>query len=188
MFSSSTTLYGFHEAAQIPETTPIKPINPYGHTKAAVEQMQANLQSGASESWWIAYLRYSNPVGIHASSGISEDRRDIPNSLFPFVNQVAVNTEQRCRCLAATGQPPMEQACRITSTYESLGRAALLPRLPKESQLLTCTPGSGRRQSVLNVVKAMEAGSDRSIQYQSECEEQAVRQSASQIPARRFHA
>ena len=40
VFSSSATLYGYPESVPIPETAPIAPINPYGHTKAAVEQMR----------------------------------------------------------------------------------------------------------------------------------------------------
>ena len=39
VFSSSATLYGYPERVPIPETAPIQPINPYGHSKAAVEQL-----------------------------------------------------------------------------------------------------------------------------------------------------
>ncbi len=44
VFSSSATLYGYSESVPIPETAPIAPINPYGHTKAAVEQILSDLQ------------------------------------------------------------------------------------------------------------------------------------------------
>ncbi|NDD69930.1 MAG: SDR family NAD(P)-dependent oxidoreductase [Synechococcaceae bacterium WB9_4xC_028] len=43
VFSSSATLYGYPEAVPIPETAPIQPINPYGHSKAAVERMLEDL-------------------------------------------------------------------------------------------------------------------------------------------------
>ena len=36
VFSSSATVYGLPEQVPIPETAPVRPINPYGHTKAAV--------------------------------------------------------------------------------------------------------------------------------------------------------
>ncbi len=39
MFSSSATLYGLPDQIPIPETAPSQPINPYGHTKAAVEEL-----------------------------------------------------------------------------------------------------------------------------------------------------
>ncbi|MEI8251957.1 MAG: SDR family NAD(P)-dependent oxidoreductase, partial [Synechococcus sp. ELA057] len=34
VFSSSATVYGLPEQVPIPETAPVRPINPYGHTKA----------------------------------------------------------------------------------------------------------------------------------------------------------
>ena len=86
VFSSSTTLYGYPDTIPIPETAPIAPINPYGHTTAAVEQMLADLQSSAPDSWRIACLRYFNPVGAHPSGRIGEDPSGIPNNLFPFVS------------------------------------------------------------------------------------------------------
>lgn len=56
VFSSSATVYGMPEAVPIPETAPVRPINPYGHTKAAVEQLLGwlctrNLQQMCSDSW-----------------------------------------------------------------------------------------------------------------------------------------
>ena len=43
VFSSSATVYGLPERIPIPETAAVLPINPYGHTKAAVERMLADL-------------------------------------------------------------------------------------------------------------------------------------------------
>ena len=43
VFSSSATLYGYPEVVPIPETAPIQPINPYGHSKAAVERILSDL-------------------------------------------------------------------------------------------------------------------------------------------------
>lgn len=43
VFSSSATLYGYPEAVPIPESAPVHPINPYGHTKAAIEQLLADI-------------------------------------------------------------------------------------------------------------------------------------------------
>ena len=89
VFSSSATLYGMPETVPIPETAPIQPINPYGHTKAAVEQLLASL-AASEPGWRIGCLRYFNPVGAHPSGRIGEDPNGIPNNLFPFVSQVAV--------------------------------------------------------------------------------------------------
>lgn len=88
VFSSSATLYGISDLVPIPETASIQPINPYGHSKAAVEQLLADLSSSEPE-WRIARLGYVNPVA-HPSDRIGEEHNGIPNNLFPFVSQVAV--------------------------------------------------------------------------------------------------
>ena len=62
VFSSSATLYGYPEVVPIPETARIQPINPYGHSKAAVEQLLADL-AASEPGWRIARLRYFNPDG-----------------------------------------------------------------------------------------------------------------------------
>jgi UDP-glucose 4-epimerase len=117
VFSSSATVYGMPDAVPIPETAPVRPINPYGHTKAAVEQLLADLhassspacvlsatplQAGAPQAitlqgsrssnthpWRIARLRYFNPVGAHPSGLIGEDPLGEPSNLFPLLGQVA---------------------------------------------------------------------------------------------------
>ena len=45
VFSSSATVYGFPDDVPIHESAPVQPINPYGFSKAAVEQMLADLNS-----------------------------------------------------------------------------------------------------------------------------------------------
>jgi UDP-glucose 4-epimerase len=117
VFSSSATVYGMPEAVPIPETAPVTPINPYGHTKAAVEQLLADLHASSlpasslpasgllptspsagtlqgspssnARPWRIARLRYFNPVGAHPSGLIGEDPLGEPSNLFPLLGQVA---------------------------------------------------------------------------------------------------
>ena len=47
IFSSSATIYGLAKSIPITEKNTIEPINPYGHTKAAVEKMLLDI----SQSW-----------------------------------------------------------------------------------------------------------------------------------------
>uniref|UniRef100_UPI0037DA39B1 SDR family NAD(P)-dependent oxidoreductase n=1 Tax=Vulcanococcus sp. TaxID=2856995 RepID=UPI0037DA39B1 len=77
VFSSSATLYGYPDQVPIPETAPVQPINPYGHSKAAVERLLADL-AASEPGWRIASLRYFNPVGAHPSGRIGEDPNGIP--------------------------------------------------------------------------------------------------------------
>jgi UDP-glucose 4-epimerase len=89
VFSSSATVYGAPDDLPIREEAPIRTTNPYGATKAMVEQILRDVAI-AQPNWSIVCLRYFNPIGAHESGRIGEDPHDIPNNLFPFVCQVAI--------------------------------------------------------------------------------------------------
>ncbi|MFO7629233.1 MAG: UDP-glucose 4-epimerase GalE [Prochlorococcaceae cyanobacterium] len=172
VFSSSATLYGFPEAVPIPESAPIRPINPYGHTKAAVEQLLADLaaSSGADQPGWrIARLRYFNPVGAHPSGRIGEDPNGIPNNLFPFVSQVAVGRRERLQVFGSDWPTPDGTGIRDYIHVMDLaeGHLAALDVLLREApQLLSLNLGSGQGHSVLEVVRAFEQASGRPVPYE----------------------
>lgn len=95
VFSSSATVYGIADAAQLTEDMPIGAINPYGRTKAMIEDILRDLSAAdkikpAGSPWKIALLRYFNPIGAHISGRIGEDPNGIPNNLMPYVTQVAI--------------------------------------------------------------------------------------------------
>ncbi len=90
VFSSSATVYGDPHALPIREDFPIQTTNPYGASKAMVEQRADATSRRADPAWRVALLRYFNPVGAHASGLIGEDPAGIPNNLMPYVAQVAV--------------------------------------------------------------------------------------------------
>jgi len=89
VFSSSATIYGYPEKLPIVEDSQIKPINPYGKTKAAVEQLLFDIYNSEPNKWSIINLRYFNPVGSHYSGLIGENPKGIPNNLFPYICKVA---------------------------------------------------------------------------------------------------
>jgi UDP-glucose 4-epimerase len=167
VFSSSATLYGLPEQVPIAESAPIQPINPYGHTKAAVEQLLADL--AASEAGWrIARLRYFNPVGAHPSGRIGEDPSGIPNNLFPFIAQVAVGRRAELQVYGGDWPTPDGSGIRDYIHVMDLAdghRAALDVLLTEPPQLLTLNLGSGVGHSVLDVVAAFEAASGRPVPY-----------------------
>ena len=94
VFSSSATIYGLTDSKPITEDHKILPINPYGKTKVAIENMLYDLCQSNIHSWKICSLRYFNPVGAHPSGLIGEDPIGIPNNLFPYITQVAVGRRQ----------------------------------------------------------------------------------------------
>lgn len=165
VFSSSATLYGMPEQVPIPETAPIRPINPYGHSKAAVEQLLADL-AASEPGWRIARLRYFNPVGAHPSGRIGEDPRGVPNNLFPFVSQVAVGRRERLQVFGGDWPTPDGSGVRDYIHVMDLAeghQAALDTLLAEEPQLLTVNLGSGQGHSVLDVVAAFETASGRPV-------------------------
>lgn len=167
VFSSSCTVYGLPKQTPIDELADIQPINPYGHSKAAVEQLLADL-SASEPGWRIARLRYFNPVGAHPSGRIGEDPRGIPNNLFPFVSQVAVG---RRDCLQVFGGDwPTSDGSGIRDYIHVMDlaeghRAALDVLLAEPPQILSLNLGSGQGHSVLEVVRAFELASGRSVPY-----------------------
>ena len=73
IFSSSATVYGESEEMPITEECPLGQItNPYGQTKAMIEQILNDVYVSDPE-WRIVILRYFNPVGAHESGLIGED-------------------------------------------------------------------------------------------------------------------
>jgi UDP-glucose 4-epimerase len=166
-FSSSATLYGLPEQVPIPESARIQPINPYGHTKAAVEQLLADLAS-SEPGWRIARLRYFNPVGAHPSGRIGEDPNGMPNNLFPFVSQVAVGRRERLQVFG--GDWPTTDGTGVRDYIHVMDlaeghRIAVEHLLAHDPQLLTLNLGSGQGHSVLNVVQAFEQASGRAVPY-----------------------
>ena len=169
VFSSTATIYGYPETVPIPETAPTQPINPYGHTKAAVERMLADIQASAPDTWRIACLRYFNPVGAHPSGLIGENPLGEPNNLFPYVCQVAAGVRPQLQVFGDDWATPDGTGVRDFIHVQDLaeGHCAALNCLFNESpQRLTLNLGSGRGLSVLDVVHGMESASGRSIKYQ----------------------
>ena len=168
VFSSSATVYGFPETIPIQETAPVLPINPYGHTKAAVEQMLADLATSETH-WRIARLRYFNPVGAHPSGQIGENPLGPPDNLFPYVSQVAVG--RRDKLLIYGSDWPTMDGTGIRDYIHVMDlaeghRDALEALWNAPPQLLTLNLGSGRGHSVLEVVRAFESASGRPVPYE----------------------
>lgn len=95
VFSSSATVYGESTEVQYSEHFPLGAINPYGRSKAMIEDILRDLSAAdiinkTPAPWKIVLLRYFNPIGAHDSGLIGEDPNGIPNNLMPFVSQVAI--------------------------------------------------------------------------------------------------
>jgi UDP-glucose 4-epimerase len=93
IFSSSATVYGEPELMPVRESCPLRPTNPYGHSKKIIEDIFRDLAACdrlSNERFWrVGLLRYFNPIGAHPSGVIGEAPHGAPNNLVPFMLQVA---------------------------------------------------------------------------------------------------
>ena len=169
VFSSSATVYGMPEAVPIPETAPLRPINPYGHTKAAVEQLLADVcasAAGGGEPWRIARLRYFNPVGAHPSGQLGEDPRGIPSNLFPLLGQVALGQRSQLEIYGddwPTADGSGERDFIHVMDLAEGHLAALRHLQAAPPGLLTLNLGSGTGHTVKQVVRAYEQACGRAL-------------------------
>ena len=167
IFSSSATIYGLAKSIPITEKNTIEPINPYGHTKAAVEKMLLDMY-GMNCNWRIASLRYFNPVGAHPSGLIGESPSGLPNNLFPLVNQVAIGRRKVLQVFGDNWPTPDKTCIRDYIHVMDLANghlAALNYLLKKKDEFLTLNLGSGKGYSVLEVVNSFEKATGQKIKY-----------------------
>lgn len=73
LFSSSAAVYGIPEKVPVPETAELRPINPYGETKAMVEKILKDLAE-AQEINYIS-LRYFNVAGADKEGELGPNYR-----------------------------------------------------------------------------------------------------------------
>ena len=168
VFSSSATVYGFSDTKPIPETAPLSPFNPYGHTKRMVEQILEDL-SVADSAWNIALLRYFNPVGAHPSGQIGEDPNGVPNNLMPYISQVAIGKLKKLSIFGNDYDTVDGTGVRdyIHVVDLALGHVAALNALKRDCGLLTLNLGAGRGYSVLELVHAFEKVTGKSVPYKT---------------------
>ncbi|MDA8095034.1 MAG: UDP-glucose 4-epimerase GalE [Betaproteobacteria bacterium] len=164
IFSSSATVYGDPDAVPIPESAPLRPTNPYGQTKAMVEQVLGDLHH-ADPAWSVGILRYFNPVGAHESGTMGEDPQGIPNNLMPYVAQVAVGRREALSVFGNDYPTPDGTGVRDYIHVMDLaeGHVAALAYVLGNEGVLTVNLGTGQGHSVLEMVHAFERASGRSV-------------------------
>jgi UDP-glucose 4-epimerase len=167
VFSSSATVYGDPGYSQYRENTPLAPINVYGRTKLMVEDILRDVIK-AHPAWRVALLRYFNPVGAHPSGMLGEDPNGIPNNLMPFIAQVAVGKREKLSVFGGDYPTPDGTGLRDYIHVQDLAAghlAALRALKEREDSLLTVNLGTGRPFSVLEVVRAFEQASGKTIPF-----------------------
>mmetsp|Transcript_13822 Transcript_13822/g.25732 ORF Transcript_13822/g.25732 Transcript_13822/m.25732 type:complete len:350 (-) Transcript_13822:305-1354(-) len=172
VFSSSATVYG---SAPVPitESTPTGSgiTNAYGRTKYMIEEILNDFvrSKGSESDWSVTILRYFNPIGAHPSGQIGEDPNGIPNNLMPYVAQVAVGRREKLSIFGNDYDTPDGTGVRDYIHVLDLARghlAAIEYMQRKDPSYYVFNLGTGRGESVLNIVKAMENACGHTINYE----------------------
>jgi UDP-glucose 4-epimerase len=170
VFSSSCTVYGQPEQLPVDEQTPFQVAeSPYGNTKQICEEILMDATKAKSELNVIA-LRYFNPVGAHDSALIGELPLGVPNNLVPFITQTAAGIREELKVFGDDYNTPDGTAVRDYIHVVDLAKAHVvaLQRLldgAASSQYEFFNLGTGRGQSVLEVVQAFEAATQVKLNY-----------------------
>ena len=164
VFSSSATVYGAPDALPIVEDAPIRTTNPYGATKAMVEQILRDV-AAADPKWSVVCLRYFNPIGAHASGRIGEDPHDVPNNLFPFVCQVAIGKRPHLNVFGKDWPTPDGTGVRDYLHVADLatGHVRAFDYTQAHSGWIAINLGTGSGVSVLELVQAFERATGKSV-------------------------
>ncbi len=169
IFSSSCTVYGQADQLPITENAPIKPAeSPYGNTKQIGEEI---IQDSCKAYGMNAIaLRYFNPVGGHDSIQIGELPLGVPQNLIPFITQTAAGIRKELAVFGNDYPTPDGTAVRDYIHVVDLAKAhiAALQRLlhKKNDTAFECfNVGTGTGTSVLEVIKAFEKVSGKTLNY-----------------------
>jgi len=169
VFSSSATVYGDPQRLPLTEDHPLSATNPYGRSKLMIEEILRDLHR-SDASWRLAILRYFNPVGAHASGLIGEDPQGTPNNLVPFIAQVGIGRRDYLNVWGNDYPTPDGTGVRdyihvVDLALGHLKTLNVLEQLKKNDECLTVNLGTGTGCSVLDIVRAFEQASGRSIPY-----------------------
>jgi UDP-glucose 4-epimerase len=142
----------------------VRAVNPYGRTKAMVEQLLADLAQSDAR-WGIACLRYFNPIGAHETGLLGERPHGTPNNLMPYISQVAAGEREHLVVHGAdydtvdgTG---VRDYVHVMDVAE--GHVAALRHVARQPGIGMTNLGTGHGASVLQVVNAFERASGRRI-------------------------
>ncbi|MBD2754537.1 UDP-glucose 4-epimerase GalE [Spirosoma validum] len=161
VFSSSCTVYGQPEQLPVTEETPRLPAqSPYGNTKAIGEDIIRDAVRAKIPVKALA-LRYFNPIGAHPSAEIGELPLGVPANLVPFITQTAAGIRPSLTVYGDDYSTPDGTCIRDYIDVMDLADAHVqavkkLIDTDVESLYDVINIGTGRGETVLNIIKTFE--------------------------------
>ena len=109
------------------------------------------------------------PIGAHPSGRIGEDPNGIPNNLMPYITQVAAGKLKELKIFGSDYPTPDGTGIRdyIHVVDLAAGHIKALQKVMSTAGVHTYNLGTGNGYSVLEVVKAFEQASGRTITCQA---------------------
>ena len=162
VFSSTCATYGIPDIVPIAETALQKPINPYGRSKLACEQILAD--TAAAHQLRFAILRYFNACGADPQGELVE-RHDPETHLIPLAIDAASGRGPPLQ-IFGTDYPTADGTCERDFIHVSDLAAAhigALRLIENGHASLTVNLGTGRAHSILEVISAIERLIGRSV-------------------------
>lgn len=170
VFSSSCTVYGQPDKLPVSESAPIKKAeSPYGNTKQISEEIIADTIN-VTDLKGIA-LRYFNPIGAHDSAIVGELPLGVPDNLLPYITQTAIGIREKLSVFGDDYNTPDGTAIRDYIHIVDLAKAHVIAvkrmidgRMKNEFEVFNL--GTGRGNSVLEVIHSFEKVSGMKLNYQ----------------------
>lgn len=164
IFSSSAAVYGIPKVSEITESEPINPINFYGYTKSAIEDLL---------KWYdklkgirFVSLRYFNAVGYDPEGRIKGLEKN-PQNLLPIIMETAMGIRKNMYVYGNDYDTPDGTCVRDYIHVSDLARAHVmaLDYLEKHDTSEIMNLGTGRGFSVLEMIKMTEKVIGKKINY-----------------------
>jgi len=156
VFSSSCATFGTHEKLPITEESAQNPINPYGHSKLAIEHLLRALCDVNKLS--CAVFRYFNAAGAHEDGAIGE-HHDPECHLIPLAIEAATGGRPALQIFGDDYPTPDGTCVRDYVHVNDLSRAhtAVFDRLDEDGTFLDYNLGTGNPTSVKEIIDAVES-------------------------------
>lgn len=161
LFSSTCSTYGDEAPCPIREVTAQNPSNPYARTKLAIEW--AIRDYARAYGLGFTLLRYFNAAGADPDGSHGEDHKP-ETHLIPLVLQVALGQREKIQVFGSDYPTPDGTCVRDYVHTHDLATAHLLAatKLTEKSEAVY-NVGTGRGQSVMEVIRACEQVTGRAI-------------------------
>jgi UDP-glucose-4-epimerase GalE len=162
VFSSTCAVYGHSEGASIGEDHPHAPVNPYGRSKAMVEQLLRDCD--AAHELRSVSLRYFNAAGADPQGDLGEEH-DPETHAIPLALQTAAGLRPQFDVYGTDYPTPDGTAIRDYVHVADLAEAhvAALGYLERGGETTALNLGTGQGHSVREVVAMVERVTGRRV-------------------------